>query len=68
MKAFFKAVVVMILTAEAAFLLKRKKPKIVAVTGSVGKTTTKDAVFAAIKNNAYSRKSEKVSILKLVFR
>jgi UDP-N-acetylmuramoyl-tripeptide--D-alanyl-D-alanine ligase len=59
MKAFFKAVVVMILTAEAAFLLKRKKPKIVAVTGSVGKTTTKDAVFAAIKNNAYSRKSEK---------
>jgi UDP-N-acetylmuramoyl-tripeptide--D-alanyl-D-alanine ligase len=59
MKAFLKSIVVTILVAEANILLKRHKPKIVAVTGSVGKTTTKDAIFAAIKNNIYARKSEK---------
>lgn len=35
------------------------KPKIIAITGSVGKTSTKDAVYAAIKNHTYARKSEK---------
>ena len=59
MKAFLKSIVVHILIAEARFLLKRKTPKIIAITGSVGKTSTKDAVYAAIKNNIYARKSEK---------
>ncbi|MCA9363433.1 UDP-N-acetylmuramoyl-tripeptide--D-alanyl-D-alanine ligase [Candidatus Kaiserbacteria bacterium] len=59
MKKIFKALVVKILTLEAAILIKRHKPKVIAVTGSVGKTSTKDAIFAAIKNNVYSRKSEK---------
>ena len=59
MKAFLKSIVVSVLTAEAAVLLRRQKPKIIAVTGSVGKTSTKDAVYAAIKNNVYARKSEK---------
>lgn len=59
MKAFLKSIVVSLLVYEASLLLKRKKPKIVAVTGSVGKTSTKDAIYAAIKNNVYARKSEK---------
>jgi len=59
MKDVFKNVVVSILTAEAAFLLRRKKPTIIAITGSVGKTSTKDAIYAAIKGNVRARKSQK---------
>ena len=59
MKAFLKNIVVAALIFEAKLLLKRRKPVIIAVTGSVGKTTTKDAIYAAIKNNVPARKSEK---------
>ncbi|MCA9354522.1 MAG: UDP-N-acetylmuramoyl-tripeptide--D-alanyl-D-alanine ligase [Candidatus Kaiserbacteria bacterium] len=59
MKGVFKSIVVRILTAEAAMLLRRHKPTVVAVTGSVGKTSTKDAIYAAIKNDVYARKSQK---------
>lgn len=59
MKEFFKSIVVYILTKEAAILLRRRKPKIIAVVGSVGKTSTKDAIYAAIRNSVYARKSEK---------
>jgi len=59
MKELFKSIVIYLLTAEAAILLRRQKPKIIAVTGSVGKTSTKDAIYAALKNNVSARKSEK---------
>ncbi len=59
MKAFFKNIIVAILTFEAAILLRRKKPIIIAVTGSVGKTSTKDAIFAVLKKHKKARKSEK---------
>lgn len=59
MKSLFKSIVVSILIFEAKLLLKRKSPKIIAVTGSVGKTSTKDAIYAAIKSHVYARKSEK---------
>lgn len=59
MKKVFKAIVVQTLTWQASFLLKKHKPMIVAITGSVGKTLTKDAVYAAIKNTISARKSEK---------
>jgi len=59
MKASFRLIVTVILIAEASLLLRRHKPRIIAVSGSVGKTTTKDAIFAAIKNNVYARKSDK---------
>ncbi|MEX2341035.1 MAG: UDP-N-acetylmuramoyl-tripeptide--D-alanyl-D-alanine ligase [Candidatus Paceibacterota bacterium] len=59
MKNIFKTVVVTILTAEARLLLKRARPRIIAITGSVGKTSTKDAVYHAIKNTISARKSEK---------
>lgn len=59
MKNAMKSVVVSILTFEASLLLKRAKPKIVAVTGNVGKTSTKDAVYHVLKGKVRSRKSEK---------
>lgn len=54
-----KGLVVAILTAEAAFLLKRRKPKIIAITGSVGKTSMKDAIYVLVKQRYATRKSEK---------
>jgi UDP-N-acetylmuramyl pentapeptide synthase len=59
MKVFLKKIVVKILTWEAKKLINRHKPTIVGVTGNVGKTTTKDAIYAAIKNSVSARKSEK---------
>lgn len=59
MKNIFKQIIVVILTLEAKILLKRAKPKIVAVTGSVGKTSTKDAIYHVLKNKVRARKSEK---------
>ncbi len=59
MKEFFKQVIVFILTAEAKVLLKRHKPMIIAVTGSVGKTSTKDAIYSVLKKHVSARKSEK---------
>lgn len=59
MKEILKRCVVSILTAEARILLKRKCPKIIAITGSVGKTSTKDAIYSVLKNSVHTRKSEK---------
>ena len=59
MKNFFKTLVVKILTFEAKLLLRRAKPQIIAVTGSVGKTSTKDAIYQAIRGKVAARKSEK---------
>jgi len=59
MKKILKLAVVKILNFEASIILKRHQPKIVAITGSVGKTSTKDAIYSAIKSSVYARKSEK---------
>jgi UDP-N-acetylmuramyl pentapeptide synthase len=59
MKELFKKIVVSILTAEAKLLLSRHKPVIIAITGSVGKTSTKDAIYSVIKKHVSARKSEK---------
>ena len=59
MKSLFKKIVVAILTFEAKLLLRRTKPTIVAVIGSVGKTSVKDAIYTVIKDRVYTRKSEK---------
>ncbi len=59
MKKLFKHLVVSILTLESRILLRRTKPFIVAVTGSVGKTSTKDAIYAAISKHKQTRKSLK---------
>lgn len=59
MKDFFKRTLVYLLTLEARLIVKRYNPKIVAVTGSVGKTSTKDAIYAVVSQGAHVRKSDK---------
>ncbi len=59
MKQTLRTIVVKILTAEAKLLLKRKNPTIIAIAGSVGKTSTKDAIYAAIKDHVPARKSQR---------
>jgi len=59
MKNNFKKIITCILRIESKLVLLKYKPKIVAITGSVGKTSTKDAVYAVISGVSYVRKSEK---------
>lgn len=59
MKEILKKVIAKILEIEARAIIKKYQPKIIAVTGSVGKTSTKDAIYAVISKSVYARKSEK---------
>src|SRR3989344_3229200 len=59
MKDVFKNIVVALLMFEAKLLIRRMKPQIIAITGSVGKTSIKDAVYEVLKNHMHVRKSEK---------
>jgi len=59
MKTTFKKILTHILQIESRLVLSKYKPKIVAITGSVGKTSTKDAVYAVLSKITYVRKSEK---------
>jgi UDP-N-acetylmuramoyl-tripeptide--D-alanyl-D-alanine ligase len=59
MKHVFKSIIVALLTYEAKILLRRAKPTIIAITGSVGKTSTKDAIFSVLSAHRKTRKSEK---------
>ena len=59
MRTNIKKTLAFVLKIESQLVLSRYKPKIIAVTGSIGKTSTKDAVFSALKDVAYVRKSEK---------
>lgn len=59
MKDFFKKIVVLIITLEAKFVLQRYKPRVVSITGNVGKTSTKDAVYTVMSHFFKTRKSEK---------
>jgi UDP-N-acetylmuramoyl-tripeptide--D-alanyl-D-alanine ligase len=54
-----KHIIVYLLTLEAKAVLRRYNPKIVAVTGSVGKTSAKDALYAVLSQGHHVRKSEK---------
>ena len=49
----------MILAGLSSAIIRKYKPTIVMVTGSVGKTSTKDAVAAALSKKFYLRKSDK---------
>ncbi len=59
MKSLFKKIIINILILESRIILKKYKPDIIAVTGSVGKTSTKDAIYTSLKSSCYIRKSEK---------
>lgn len=54
-----KQLVIWILTVEARLVLRRYRPTVIAVTGSVGKTSVKDAIFAGLSTRVFIRKSEK---------
>jgi len=59
LKQILKSIIVFFITLEARLVLKKYKPKIVAVTGSVGKTSTKEAIAVVLENKFKIRKSQK---------
>ncbi len=59
MKSLFKKIIVAIITFEARMLIARTRPHVIGITGSVGKTSTKDAVYTVLKQKVRVRKSEK---------
>lgn len=59
MKYIFKKIIYTILKWEAVLVLKRFKPRIIGVAGSVGKTSTKDAIYASLKDFVVIRKNQK---------
>jgi len=58
-KTILKTIIARILTWEAHLIIKKYKPKIIAVTGSVGKTGTKDMIFHVLSGHVYVHKSLK---------
>lgn len=54
-----KRSVAALLTLLARIVLRRYKPRVIAIVGSMGKTTTRDAVFAVLSPHLYVRKSER---------
>ncbi len=59
MKTLFKHIVASLLSLEARLLLSRHHPIIIGVTGSVGKTSTKEAIATALSVHYEVRKSAK---------
>lgn len=59
MKNLLKSFVALILALLARAVVRRYRPRIVMVTGSVGKTSTKDAVAAVLAERFLVRASEK---------
>jgi len=59
LKNLFKKIVIIILRLEAKLILARFKPKIIAISGTVGKTSTKEAVALVLGSEFDIRKSEK---------
>jgi UDP-N-acetylmuramoyl-tripeptide--D-alanyl-D-alanine ligase len=59
MKNLLKKIIVFKITLLARAVLLKYKPKIVAVTGNVGKTSTKDAIYTVLASEFFVRKSEK---------
>lgn len=59
MKSLLRPLAITLLEGEAKLVLRKYKPKIVSVTGSVGKTSTKDAIFTVIGRPLVARKSAK---------
>ncbi len=59
MKDLIKPIVIKLLTWEAKLVLARHKPFIIGVTGNLGKTSTKDAIYSVMKEHFHVRRSEK---------
>lgn len=59
MKDFLKNIVIFILRLESKLVLITHRPKIIAITGTIGKTTTKDILYAGLKDDLDVRVSPK---------
>lgn len=59
MKAILKKSVELVLNFEAKLILKKYKPKIIGISGTVGKTSTKEALASMLSGFFNVRKSEK---------
>lgn len=59
MKSIFKKIIISVLIWESKLILKKYKPTIIAITGTVGKTSTKDAIYTVLSKHEYVRKSHK---------
>lgn len=59
MRDLSKKILYNILKTESKLVLWKYQPKIIAITGSVGKTSTKDALYAVLSTQTHVRKSEK---------
>ncbi len=52
MRHFFRNAIIWILTKEASFLLRRTHPFVIAITGSVGKTSMKDMIALLLERES----------------
>jgi UDP-N-acetylmuramoyl-tripeptide--D-alanyl-D-alanine ligase len=59
MKRFLKKILTYIITWQSRVVVFKYRPKIIAITGSVGKTSTKQAIFSVISAKKTVRMSEK---------
>jgi UDP-N-acetylmuramyl pentapeptide synthase len=59
MKSFFRSIVASLIALLARAIVRKYKPKIIMITGSVGKTSTKDAVASMLSASYDVRASEK---------
>lgn len=58
-KETIRRFIVWVITLEARAVLSKYRPNIAIITGSVGKTSTKDALYAALSERFFVRRSEK---------
>ncbi|MEX0933802.1 MAG: Mur ligase family protein [Candidatus Paceibacterota bacterium] len=58
-KKVFKSIIIFLLTFEAWLVLRKYKPMIIAITGSVGKTTSKDAIADVLEKKYFVQRSKK---------
>ena len=59
MKQIFKKIVINTIEWQAHLIIKKFKPYIIAITGSVGKTSAKEAVYFVVSSKYHTRKSQK---------
>lgn len=59
LKELFRVLVLAVITAEAKAVLRKYRPHVILITGSVGKTSSKDALYTALSPQYFVRKSEK---------